>query len=48
VIIALLRRLFTRPTPTHCKCGKKADIIDTDHPWIVYCGKCYLRHIGKL
>lgn len=49
----ILARILTalggqRPTPTTCACGRKADVIDTDRPWIVYCGKCYLRKIGKL
>ena len=35
-----------RPTPAHCRCGRPADIVDHDRPWIVYCGRCWLKKLG--
>ena len=44
-IIALARRL--RSTPTHCRCGRPADIIDHARPWKVYCARCHLDRLAR-
>jgi hypothetical protein len=44
----ILSRLFAvPPTPARCRCGRPADIYDHERPWKVWCGRCYLRYIGK-
>ena len=47
-LLALLCLLFIayhrpRATPTHCRCGRHADVFDHDRPWKVWCGRCYLK-----
>jgi len=46
-LLALL--LFARrprATPTHCRCGRRADVFDHERPWKVWCGRCYLKQRG--
>lgn len=49
MLFRLLRLFFGLPraTPTHCRCGAKADIIDSARPWIVWCARCHLKRVGK-
>ncbi len=41
--IVLIASYLPRQTPTHCRCGKKADIIDDAQPWRVWCARCWLK-----
>jgi len=47
LLALLLAARRPRATPTHCRCGRRADVIDHERPGHVWCGKCYLRHVGK-
>ena len=46
--LALLLSYKEPRKPTRCRCGRPADVFDHDRPWIVYCGKCYLKKEGIL
>jgi hypothetical protein len=47
----MLTRILTwlgysrRATPTHCRCGAPAAVIDPEQPWRGYCGGCYLAKL---
>lgn len=32
---------------THCRCGAKADIIDHERPWRVWCAHCHVRYLER-
>jgi hypothetical protein len=44
VIVLITSYAPTKPR-THCRCGAKADIIDHERPWIVWCGACHVKHL---
>ncbi len=47
-IAALIAPAFRRRhAPTHCRCGRPADIIDHERPWKVCCAKCHLKRLRK-
>lgn len=47
-LLALLIVVTAWPpaAPTRCRCGRPADVFDHARPWIVWCGKCWLRQKG--
>ena len=45
--IVLVASYAPRHTPTHCRCGRRAEIIDHERPWRVWCATCHVRHLRK-
>jgi len=41
--IVLVASYLPHRSRTHCRCGRRADIIDHERPWKVWCGRCWLR-----
>lgn len=45
--IVLVFSYIPRATPTHCRCGRRADVFDHERPWKVWCGRCYLKQLER-
>jgi cytochrome c553 len=43
--IVLISSYVPKRSRTHCRCGRKADIIDPEQPWIVWCARCHVQYL---
>lgn len=43
--LVLISSYIPKKSRTHCRCGKRADIVDPDRPWRVWCAGCHVRYL---